>query len=298
MNNTAKILFEVIGDSPVQSAEDLVVALSQAVLANMGLQTATSSSDSHAWASPGLPQAHFSTRLTSSNDTNATTEVKWIAVGANVIMLVESPQQSTSSIDINTQRVVLPDAQFPLQAPSAEALASALEGRLTENAMATVAAAIGARIMPQNNCVPREQQQQERREDSGDYRKSGGEYQENQGFYNRPRVNVGGDDLNPLGPVFGGPMGIDGGNRGGGMVVGPDHPMFRQGGGRGPILPGSPETLPPGAVPPGARFDPIGPFGRMQGPGRGPGSGGNNFFSGEPNPDVGRPPDSSWNYYM
>lgn len=69
---------------------------------------------------------------------------------------------------------------------------------------------------------------------------------------------------------------------GGGMFVGPDHPMFggagrgggledpSRGGGWGGGIPAGPggERLPPGAVPPGARFDPIMPPG-IPGP-RGP----------------------------
>jgi proteasome inhibitor subunit 1 (PI31) len=56
---------------------------------------------------------------------------------------------------------------------------------------------------------------------------------------------------------------------GSGMFVGPDHPMFQgeQRSRPGPFAGPGPERLPPGAVPPGARFDPISPFGPM--PGRG-----------------------------
>lgn len=82
-------------------------------------------------------------------------------------------------------------------------------------------------------------------------------------------------------------------------MVGPDHPMFGGGGVGGPRIPsGGGQFLPPGAVPPGARFDPIGPFG---GPspyrpfagrppaGRGGGRGGGPF-SGEPDNDELPPP--------
>lgn len=70
-------------------------------------------------------------------------------------------------------------------------------------------------------------------------------------------------------------MGIGGGLGGeGGMMVGPNHPLFRErfgqggvgaegiggvGGGGGRGLWGGDGWLPHGAVPPGARFDPIGP---------------------------------------
>jgi len=83
---------------------------------------------------------------------------------------------------------------------------------------------------------------------------------------------------NPFGPppLFGGPSGGDG------MFVGPDHPIFSdrftpgRGGGiggrgqhEGPW--GGDGFLPPMGAPPGARFDPVGPFGSPlgQGPGRG-----------------------------
>lgn len=52
----------------------------------------------------------------------------------------------------------------------------------------------------------------------------------------------------------------------GGMIVGPDHPMFTQPFGQGPsYIPGGNGRLPPGAVPPGARFDPIVPMGPRPG---------------------------------
>ncbi|RIA87375.1 PI31 proteasome regulator N-terminal-domain-containing protein [Glomus cerebriforme] len=110
--------------------------------------------------------------------------------------------------------------------------------------------------------------------------------------------NIGRDDLDPLGsnpiygpPRFGGSGGIPplgGPSRGGGMFVGPDHPIFgqQQGPTRGGIY-GGPQPLPRGSVPPGARFDPIGPF--IPGPrGRGFGRGGP--ASGEPDNDELPPP--------
>ncbi|KAI8075482.1 PI31 proteasome regulator N-terminal-domain-containing protein [Gilbertella persicaria] len=104
--------------------------------------------------------------------------------------------------------------------------------------------------------------------------------------------DVGGSDLRPL-PDQG--MHMPGG--GGGMYVGPDHPIF---GGRGGSslddpsgLFGGPQPLPRGSVPPGARFDPIGPFGglprRPTGGNRGRG-GPHRNFAGEPDNDELRPP--------
>ncbi|KAL2917570.1 hypothetical protein HK105_202855 [Polyrhizophydium stewartii] len=79
----------------------------------------------------------------------------------------------------------------------------------------------------------------------------------------------------------------DFGAMGGGMMVGPDHPIFGIGGPAGPAggMPGAgPVRFPPGAVPPGARFDPVGPFG-------GPARGGRGGFGGMRGPGgVGGPP--------
>ncbi|EPZ35255.1 Proteasome Inhibitor PI31 domain-containing protein [Rozella allomycis CSF55] len=89
---------------------------------------------------------------------------------------------------------------------------------------------------------------------------------------------IGSNDLDPMGP-FRAP------SAGGGMYVGPNHPMFTD-----PAFPPNP-ALPFGAVPPGARFDPISPIdpltGRPARPNlrpRGP------FSSGEPDPDLFPPP--------
>ncbi|KAF9215319.1 hypothetical protein BGZ59_001703 [Podila verticillata] len=136
--------------------------------------------------------------------------------------------------------------------------------------------------------------------------------------------NIGRDDLDPFGGRlggiggggFGGFGGGIGGSSGGGMIVGPNHPMFRRppgGGNGGGGIYGGPQPLPRGSVPPGARFDPIGPFGghggagnapgagtahqdphrQGQGQGQGPagrGSGRGVPFSGEPDNDEAPPP--------
>ncbi|KAI9498870.1 PI31 proteasome regulator N-terminal-domain-containing protein [Zychaea mexicana] len=109
--------------------------------------------------------------------------------------------------------------------------------------------------------------------------------------------NVGRSDLEPMG----GGLRMPG--DGGGMFVGPHHPMF------GGVADNSPDArLPPGAAPPGARFDPIGPFmpdprrggagglGRS-GRGGGRGRGGVGRFSGEPDNDELPPPNFD-NYFM
>ncbi|KAH6562066.1 hypothetical protein BASA50_004201 [Batrachochytrium salamandrivorans] len=120
---------------------------------------------------------------------------------------------------------------------------------------------------------------------------------------------VGDVDLDPLAaapammpPVFGGSR-LYGGpmHPGGGMLVGPDHPMFGGGDlrGRGGYggesgLPhrmgGGPVRFPPGAVPPGARFDPVGPFGHRPDGGSVLGGGRGRVFSGDPDNDDLIPP--------
>lgn len=133
----------------------------------------------------------------------------------------------------------------------------------------------------------------------------------------RNPLAIGDRDLQPLGgmrppgmggggafgppPLFGGAGG--GGIGGGGMYVGPDDPIFRDrfgaggggigggvgggGGGNQPRGPwGGDGFLPPGAVPPGARFDPIGPWG---GPLQGTGPGAGRGAQGPPGTNTGGP---------
>ncbi|EIE88334.1 hypothetical protein RO3G_13045 [Rhizopus delemar RA 99-880] len=97
---------------------------------------------------------------------------------------------------------------------------------------------------------------------------------------------VGGDDLNPFGDRLRLPG--SGGRGGGGMHVGPDHPIFGSGGFHDPFGSGGRENLPRGAVPPGARFDPITPPGMGFNP-RGP-RGPRGPRSGEPDNDELMPP--------
>jgi proteasome inhibitor subunit 1 (PI31) len=105
-------------------------------------------------------------------------------------------------------------------------------------------------------------------------------------------LEIGRSDLEPLGGNIRNPFappslfgGVSGGFGGDGMYVGPSHPMFRDrmdpsvsagggvGGRTGPW--GGDGFLPPIGAPPGARFDPVGPFGPGGGPSPGfPGTGG------------------------
>jgi proteasome inhibitor subunit 1 (PI31) len=97
---------------------------------------------------------------------------------------------------------------------------------------------------------------------------------------NRPFPELGGADLDPLGRGFGG-----------GMLMDPR--QFEQmrvpRPGYGPMYPrfdpssGLDHSLPPGAVPPGARFDYIGPPRSRRPP--------TNFGPRAPHPDLERPPD-------
>ncbi|KAI9031616.1 hypothetical protein CLU79DRAFT_729376 [Phycomyces nitens] len=94
--------------------------------------------------------------------------------------------------------------------------------------------------------------------------------------------SVGRSDLDPLGGLH-----IPG--PGDGTHVGPSHPMFsHRHDQQNTDIFGGPQTLPRGAVPPGARFDPIGPFGQL--PGRGGLGGPRRGFSGEPDNDEMSPP--------
>ncbi|KAG9288725.1 hypothetical protein G9A89_004344 [Geosiphon pyriformis] len=128
------------------------------------------------------------------------------------------------------------------------------------------------------------------------------------GGYEQPSFenpfSIGREDLDPLGsnPIMGPPRFGGGGiqplrgpSRGGGMYVGPDHPIFGPRGSGG--IYGGPQPLPRGAVPPGARFDPIGPFdpfgnplGPIPGQPQRGGFGPRQFSSGEPDNDELPPP--------
>ncbi|SCV68197.1 BQ2448_318 [Microbotryum intermedium] len=131
-----------------------------------------------------------------------------------------------------------------------------------------------------------------------------------------PSGDVGRSDLLPLAGL-GGTTGLGGANpfggngpAGSGMFVGPDHPMFgdhfgpQQGGvGGGGGRWGGDGFLPPGAVPPAARFDPIGPSagggGGVRGGfggGRGGGSVGRGGRQGGPNWGDEFPPPGGSDY--
>ncbi|KAJ2866086.1 hypothetical protein GGH94_001791 [Coemansia aciculifera] len=323
-------LQSLLGDTRVLSSEDMVVALSQAILLSSGFEFID---HRRAWNSPGLPQAHCAATFTNSVQPGAITEIKWVALGANVMMLavgLDGPNAERSgikSIQISTRHVVLPDAEFPFSVDNAESLTADLGRVLTGSAIEKMTAAIRSQLMSDvrgiDNEAAREalsaatrlQHANPPSSEEGGWGQPPMQGSGNSSHSIPPNpANVGRDDLNPLGHPFGRDMG-----EGGGMVVGPGHPMFRQGseGSRGgddfgrPGLFGGPQTLPPGSVPTGARFDPIGPFGQMPGPARpqggfpgrqGPpprGSGGpGRLFSGEPDPDAAEPPNSDWNYYM
>ncbi|CAO3615314.1 unnamed protein product [Mucor hiemalis] len=99
--------------------------------------------------------------------------------------------------------------------------------------------------------------------------------------------DVGRSDLYPV--RGGDPLRGPGGD---GMYVGPDHPIFGNRGGSSLDDPsglfGGPQPLPRGSVPPGARFDPIAPFGALPG-GRGRGGFGPGGLRGPRGPHSGDP---------
>lgn len=116
-------------------------------------------------------------------------------------------------------------------------------------------------------------------------------------------LQIGRSDLDPLplqnqpNPLA--PSNLIPPNQGDGMFVGPDHPIFGGpfGPGRGQRSPGQTPWggdgyLPPLGAPPGARFDPVGPFGGgspLGGPGRQP-FGRAPPRSGDPDFDEALPP--------
>ncbi|KAJ2508922.1 hypothetical protein IWW47_000349 [Coemansia sp. RSA 2052] len=319
-DDISSALQSLVGDTCVLSAEDLVVALSQAILLSSGFEFID---HRRAWNSPGLPQAHCAATFTCAAQPGAITEIKWVALGTNVMMLAvgldgahNAEHAGIKTINITTRHVVLPDAEFPFSIENAESCTASLRRVLTDDAVDKMTAAIRSQLMPDirgsdNGAARAELAAATRLPHAQPSSSEEGEWGRPpaQGSGSTPLnpASVGRDDLNPLGRHH--PFGPPDMGEGGGMVVGPGHPMFRQGGdddgnGRpGPF--GGPQALPPGAVPPGARFDPIGPFGprpgppRPQGglPGRG-GGGPGRLFSGEPDPDAAEPPNSNWDYYM
>ena len=106
---------------------------------------------------------------------------------------------------------------------------------------------------------------------------------------NYPNTGVGSYDLDPFAGSRGF-VGTGGGGMpyGGGMIVGPDHPMFNNPGSSMPGMGRGGLRFPTGAVPPGARFDPVNPFDPMGPATRGRGQ--RPPFSGDPDNDEFMPP--------
>ncbi|KAJ2816849.1 hypothetical protein IWW50_006354, partial [Coemansia erecta] len=76
----------VVGTAPVQSAEDLVVALSQAVLLTLDFEFRDRPT---VWASPGLPQGRHSAQFVYVSGNDEGVNVDWVVAGSNVMMLVQ-----------------------------------------------------------------------------------------------------------------------------------------------------------------------------------------------------------------
>ncbi|TBU33215.1 PI31 proteasome regulator N-terminal-domain-containing protein [Dichomitus squalens] len=122
--------------------------------------------------------------------------------------------------------------------------------------------------------------------------------------YPRNPLEIGRRDLDPFPSNPFAPPPLFGSNGGGGMFVGPDHPIFGAGirdpgpGGMGPW--GGDGYLPPLGAPPGARFDPIGPaFGPgVPFPGRMPPGGRGGPFGGQDPDNDELPPPGSRDMFM
>ncbi|KAJ2454017.1 hypothetical protein EV183_001857 [Coemansia sp. RSA 2336] len=295
----------LLGASPVQGPEDLVVAVSKAVLCALGFE---SQNRSTAWQSPGLPQGQHIEEYVFVSGSNQRVEVKWVAAGPNVMMLVRPLSEDAASSDVQTiqlqtSKVVAAAAEFPFAADGApDVIKAALEPEAIETAVTAIREKLidTSEPEPPNPPPPRSSMGRPSVPRPGDDLM----FTSGSTAHGNP-LSVGRDDLDPLG----GSGGLGGMDQGGGMVVGPNHPMFRQGGGSdsgfGADPLSGPQRLPPGAVPPGARFDPIVPHGQAPPGGRprgglprGPPGRGGGPFSGEPNPDSAGPPDPSWNFYI
>ncbi|KAJ1998140.1 hypothetical protein GGI04_005132, partial [Coemansia thaxteri] len=145
-------LLSLLGSSPVQSAEDMVVALGQAILLSSGFSFGDLK---RAWNSPGLPQAHCAAKFTCDTQPGAITEVKWIALGSNVMMLAVSlagpnPENaSIHTIQITTHHVVRKDAEFPFvhsDDNDVEVFAADLRGLLTDDAIERLSSAVRSQL--------------------------------------------------------------------------------------------------------------------------------------------------------
>ncbi|KAJ1962729.1 hypothetical protein GGI12_002476 [Dipsacomyces acuminosporus] len=300
--DTVQSLRSLVGDAAIESTEDLVVAVCQAIFIQLGF---TLDSAEQTWTSPRLRRSQCAAVFRSGD---SAVEVKWVSMAKSVMVMLAAVPPSASAgvqtIQLGCSSIVSSAARFPLKlscdnvSADAQVLSeNSIDWMFTEISRKLQAAGVGvAKQAPgfgaRSSHVP----------DGNPHTRLDAVSAE------RSRSNpasIGRDDVDPIGRlVVIPPSGADEG--GGGMVVGPGHPMFRRGGDGGdgfdPEIPGNPQALPPGAVPPGARFDPIGPFGQMPGPARGgrrdQGSGPSRFFSGDPDPGLGGPPNSSWNYFM
>ncbi|KAJ2788667.1 hypothetical protein H4R21_006946, partial [Coemansia helicoidea] len=141
----AAAVHRLLGGAPVQTAEDLVVALSQAILGRLGFEPREPGT---AWAAPGLPQGQRTARLTYVNSSGPGREVeaRWVAMGARVMLLVQ-PLASASSdvctIQLAVADLVAPAASFPCDAQDVQRV----EALLTPDAVALATAAIREQLI-------------------------------------------------------------------------------------------------------------------------------------------------------
>ncbi|KAJ2909660.1 hypothetical protein GGI21_001656, partial [Coemansia aciculifera] len=221
-DDVASTLQALVGDTRVLSSEDMVVALSQAILLSSGFEFI----DRRAWNSPGLPQAHCAAVFTRPAKPGSITEIKWITLGANVMMLAvgldganNAEHAGIKTINITTRHIVKPDAEFPFSLVAGSTAAD-LSRVLADNAVEKLTAAVRAQLMSDNRGelaadakrelaaatqLPHEQETASSEEGSGISMR-------------RNPASVGHDDLNPLG--YRHPFGYDGHDlsEGGGMI--------------------------------------------------------------------------------
>ncbi|KAJ1952345.1 hypothetical protein EC988_003608 [Linderina pennispora] len=264
----------LIGNNTVATAPDLVVALSEAVLhAHDFLPT----KPDH-WTSPGLPNNTHVAKFKVKDGRQV--EVKWtdiagkLMVFAAVVPAEERGEPVVHTAQLNTTRYITEGTAFPLKfnCSSQGEFEKQLEAVVSGDALAqltnTVVGDIVRKIIPtEEEPVDIKQHalafQAESRSDPSCQEQPSGAFGSTTTPGRGPGnpLEIGRNDLEPLGGRLSDPAS-------GGMVVGPGHSMFRGEQSREERIPAGPSFLPPGAVPAGARFDPIGPFGGASEPAR------------------------------
>ncbi|KAJ1943909.1 hypothetical protein FBU59_002761 [Linderina macrospora] len=277
----------LIDSCAVTSAPDLVAALSEAVLHAHNFAPAKPSS----WISPGLPKNTHMSKFNVNGDKQV--EVKWtdvagkLMVFAAVLPAKEGDEPVVHTAQLSTAQYITKGTTFPLRLDcnNEEEFSQQLTAAVSNDALSqltkTVINDIVRKVIPANDDTagvkPSLLVAQDR--DSSDFGNQGnpsGVFG-NLGAVEKGPGNpleIGRSDLDPLGGRLNDPAS-------GGMFVGPGHSIFGGNQSREDRIPAGPSFLPPGAVPAGARFDPISPFGDTPRPARpGPSFGGRSGGSG------------------